>query len=44
MSDNNHEKFRNMVLAFRMSELQTLMVFAGKSKTGRKTDLQVRNP
>lgn len=38
----NHEKFKNMVLAFRMSELQTLMVFAGRSKTGRKTDLQDR--
>ena len=38
MSEN--EKLRNMVLAFRMSELQCLMVFAGKSKAGRKTDLQ----
>ena len=39
MTEN--EKLRNMVLAFRMSELQCLMVFAGKSKVGRKTDLQV---
>jgi hypothetical protein len=38
MSEN--EKLRNMVLAFRMSELQCLMVFAGKSKAGKKTDLQ----
>ena len=38
MSEN--EKLQNMVLAFRMSELQSLMVFAGKSKAGRKTDLQ----
>jgi len=40
MTEN--EKLRNMVLAFRMSELQCLMVFAGKSKVGRKTDLQDR--
>ena len=40
----DHDKYRNMVLAFRMSELQTLMVFAGRSKTGRKTDLQVNVP
>jgi len=40
MSEN--EKYKNMVLAFRMSELQCLMVFAGKSKAGRKTDLQDR--
>ena len=33
-----------MVLAFRMTELQNLMVFAGRSKTGRKTDLQVTFP
>ena len=38
MSEN--EKLQNMVLAFRMSELQSLMVFAGKSKAGKKTDLQ----
>jgi hypothetical protein len=39
MSEN--EKYRNMVDAFRMSELQNLMIFAGRSKAGRKTDLQV---
>ena len=39
MTEN--EKLQNMVGAFRMSELQSLMVFAGKSKAGRKTDLQV---
>ena len=39
MTEN--EKLQNMVRAFRMSELQSLMVFAGKSKAGRKTDLQV---
>ena len=40
MSEN--EKYRSMVQAFRMSELQSLMVFAGRSKAGRKSDLQVR--
>lgn len=40
MSEN--EKYRNMVDAFRMSELQNLMIFAGRSKAGRKTDLQAR--
>jgi len=40
MSEN--EKYRSMVQAFRMSELQNLMVFAGRSKAGRKTDLQAR--
>ena len=35
------EKYRAMVSAFRMSELQALMVFAGKSKAGKKSDLQV---
>jgi len=43
MSTNDQfDKLRNMVLAFRMSELQTLMVFAGRSKTGRKQDLQAK--
>ena len=41
MRDN--EKYRSMVSAFRMSELQSLMVFAGKSKAGKKSDLQVMN-
>jgi hypothetical protein len=40
MSEN--EQYRSMVQAFRMSELQCLMVFAGRSKAGRKTDLQAR--
>jgi len=38
----NHEKYKSMVSAFRMSELQALMVFAGKSKAGKKSDLQSR--
>ena len=29
-SNDQFDKLRNMVLAFRMSELQTLMVFAGR--------------
>jgi len=41
-SNDQFDKLRNMVLAFRMSELQTLMVFAGRSKTGRKQDLQAK--
>ena len=40
MRDN--EKYKAMVVSFRMSELQTLMVYAGKSKAGKKSDLQVR--
>ena len=30
------------VYGFRISELQQLMVFAGRSKAGRKIDLRVR--
>lgn len=33
---------QNMVLSFRVSELQMLLGFAGRNKTGRKTDLQAR--
>jgi len=40
MSEN--EKYRSMVQTFRMSELQSLMIFAGRSKAGRKSDLQAR--
>ncbi|TRY73722.1 hypothetical protein TCAL_05843 [Tigriopus californicus] len=32
----------SMVMGFRMSELQLLMAFAGKSKSGRKCELQSR--
>ena len=39
MRDN--DKYKSMVSAFRMSELQSLMSFAGKSKAGKKSDLQV---
>lgn len=42
MAAGESAKYINMVRAFRMSELQTLMAFAGRSKTGRKTDLQER--
>ena len=35
------EKYKSMVSAFRMSELQSLMSFAGKSKAGKKSELQV---
>lgn len=35
------EVVRSMVCSFRLHELQTLLQFAGRSKAGRKTDLQV---
>jgi len=38
----DHEKYKSMVSSFRMAELQSLMVFAGKSKAGKKSDLQSR--
>jgi hypothetical protein len=31
-----------MVLTFRVSELQMLLGFAGRNKSGRKTELQAR--
>jgi hypothetical protein len=31
-----------MVLSFRVSELQMLLGFAGRNKSGRKTELQAR--
>jgi hypothetical protein len=33
---------QNMVLSFRVSELQMLLGFAGRNKSGRKTELQAR--
>ena len=36
------EVIRSMVLSFRLLELQTLLLFAGKSKLGKKNELQVR--
>ena len=36
------EVLRSMVKSFRLLELQNLMLFAGKSKLGRKVELQVR--
>lgn len=41
MSDTE-DQLKRMVLAFRVSELQTLLGFAGKNKTGRKTELLTR--
>ena len=35
------EATRSMILSFRLLELQSLLVFAGKSKLGKKTELQV---
>lgn len=34
--------FQNMLVTFRVSELQMLLGFAGRNKTGRKTELQQR--
>jgi len=34
--------FQNMVLSFRVSELQILLGFAGRNKSGIKTELQAR--
>ncbi|XP_021928824.1 E3 SUMO-protein ligase PIAS2 isoform X2 [Zootermopsis nevadensis] len=36
------EALKNMVLSFRVSELQMLLGFAGRNKSGRKTELQAR--
>jgi len=41
MSDQQ-EKLQQQVYGFRISELQQLMVFAGRSKAGRKIDLRSR--
>jgi len=38
---NEEEALRNMILTFRVSELQTLLGFAGRNKHGKKTELQV---
>ncbi|XP_031831683.1 E3 SUMO-protein ligase Su(var)2-10 isoform X1 [Nomia melanderi] len=36
------KELENMVLSFRVSELQMLLGFAGRNKSGRKTELQTR--
>ncbi|KAL3285902.1 hypothetical protein HHI36_000421 [Cryptolaemus montrouzieri] len=41
MSENIQE-LRSMLVTFRVSELQMLLGFAGRNKTGRKTELQQR--
>ncbi|XP_044263413.1 E3 SUMO-protein ligase PIAS2 [Tribolium madens] len=41
MSENIDE-LRNMLITFRVSELQMLLGFAGRNKSGRKTELQQR--
>ncbi|CAH1164681.1 unnamed protein product [Phaedon cochleariae] len=41
MSENTDE-LRNMLVSFRVSELQMLLGFAGRNKTGRKSELQQR--
>jgi len=42
VSNSENGKYSDMVKAFRMLELQNLMVFAGRSKAGRKNELQAR--
>jgi len=39
---SSNDELKNMLLAFRVSELQMLLGFAGQNKTGRKTELQAR--
>ena len=39
----DYEVIRSMVLNFRLTELQTLLTFAGQSRAGRKSELQVRS-
>ncbi|XP_035702525.1 E3 SUMO-protein ligase PIAS2 isoform X3 [Folsomia candida] len=34
---------RNMVMSFRVTELQTLLAYAGKNRSGRKNELQARS-
>jgi len=41
-STKGQEALRNMILTFRVSELQTLLGFAGKHQSGKKTELQDR--
>ncbi|CAH1098553.1 unnamed protein product [Psylliodes chrysocephalus] len=41
MTDNTDE-LKNMLVTFRVSELQMLLGFAGRNKSGRKTELQQR--
>ena len=41
-SSSERDAIQSMVLGFRMAELQTLLNFAGKNKSGRKSDLQVK--
>ena len=33
---------KSLMRSFRLTDLQTLMIFAGKNKAGRKTELLVR--
>ncbi|XP_039291267.1 E3 SUMO-protein ligase PIAS3-like [Nilaparvata lugens] len=36
------DELKNMVMTFRVSELQMLLGYAGRNKSGRKTELQAR--
>ncbi|XP_069166467.1 E3 SUMO-protein ligase PIAS1-like [Procambarus clarkii] len=39
---DSEDQLRRMVMTFRVSELQMLLGYAGKNKTGRKNELQSR--
>ncbi|XP_026287154.1 E3 SUMO-protein ligase PIAS4 isoform X2 [Frankliniella occidentalis] len=40
--EDSTAELRNMLMSFRVSELQMLLGFAGRNKSGRKTELQAR--
>ncbi|KAJ1530595.1 hypothetical protein ONE63_005477 [Megalurothrips usitatus] len=40
--DGGNSELRNMLMSFRVSELQMLLGFAGRNKSGRKSELQAR--
>lgn len=42
MAANSDMELEKMVRSFRVSDLQSLLIYAGRNKNGKKTDLQVR--
>ncbi|CAG2162346.1 unnamed protein product [Oppiella nova] len=42
MADNAVNSLRNMIMSFRVAELQMLLGFAGKQKCGKKNELQAQ--
>ena len=41
-SSDTQDVLRNMIMTFRVSELQMLLGFAGRNKNGKKHELQAR--